>query len=145
MVLPTPRPGLVINYAYLWRREADRGQEEGRKYRPSAVVIVSKGGLVAVSPITHSPPPRGSTAIELPQDVKDRIGLDSSRSWLITNEINVFTWPGHDLGQIDQTEPKRVAYGQLPPNLTRLLIERVRTHARERVLAQVDRGAGRSR
>jgi hypothetical protein len=28
---PVPQPGLVIRYAYLWRREALAGQEEGAK------------------------------------------------------------------------------------------------------------------
>jgi hypothetical protein len=36
--LPTPRPGLVISYAYLWAREHDRGTEEGQKDRPCAIV-----------------------------------------------------------------------------------------------------------
>jgi hypothetical protein len=27
---PEPHPGLVIRYAYLWKRESDEGREEGR-------------------------------------------------------------------------------------------------------------------
>jgi len=130
MSLPEPRPGMVINYAYLWRREADRGQEEGRKYRPSAIVVASKAGRVLVVPITHSPPPAGSTAIELPKQIKDQLKLDDERSWLITNEANIFTWPGYDMAPINQTQPKRVSYGILPPKFTRLLLERVRANAR---------------
>jgi hypothetical protein len=29
--LPDPHPGLVIRYAYLWKREYDEGREEGSK------------------------------------------------------------------------------------------------------------------
>ena len=33
MPIPTPEPGLVISYAYLWDHEAQSGLEEGRKDR----------------------------------------------------------------------------------------------------------------
>jgi len=36
---PTPKPGLVIRYSYLWHRESLIGQEEGAKERPCAVVL----------------------------------------------------------------------------------------------------------
>lgn len=139
MDLPAPRPGLVINYGYVWRREAERGQEEGRKYRPSAIILASKDGRVLVVPITHSPPKPGSTAIELPKQIKDMLGLDDARSWVITNEVNFFTWPGYDLAPINQTQPKRVSYGQLPPGFTRLLTERVRAHAKSGQLVRTNR------
>jgi hypothetical protein len=35
---PTPIPGLVIRYSYFWRSEYLRGQEEGVKDRPCAVL-----------------------------------------------------------------------------------------------------------
>lgn len=130
---------MVINYAYLWRREADRGQEEGRKYRPSAIVVASKDGKVLVVPITHSTPPAGSTALELPKQVKDQLKLDDERSWLITNEANVFTWPGYDMASINKTQPKRVSYGMLPPGFTKLLLERVKANAQIKDLAQTNR------
>jgi hypothetical protein len=34
MPIPTPEPGLVISYAYLWHHEHEAGREEGRKDRP---------------------------------------------------------------------------------------------------------------
>lgn len=43
MTWPTPRPGLVIRFSYLWKREADAGREEGVKDRPCAVVIAIEG------------------------------------------------------------------------------------------------------
>jgi hypothetical protein len=39
MPIPTPEPGLVISYAYLWDHEAQSGQEEGRKDRPCVIAI----------------------------------------------------------------------------------------------------------
>ena len=38
MALPSPEPGLVLNYAYLWHEEHRAGREEGRKDRPSVVI-----------------------------------------------------------------------------------------------------------
>jgi hypothetical protein len=31
MPIPTPEPGLVVSYAYVWDYKAQDGQEEGRK------------------------------------------------------------------------------------------------------------------
>lgn len=39
MPWPEPEPGLVIRYAYLWRREQETGREKGTKDRPCAVVL----------------------------------------------------------------------------------------------------------
>ena len=58
MALPTPRPGLVIRYAYLWRDEADQGREEGVKDRPCVVVLTVQQDddaiRVRVAPVTHN-------------------------------------------------------------------------------------------
>jgi hypothetical protein len=40
VAFPSPRPGLVIRYAYLWQAKYRRGPEEGAKDRPCAVVLV---------------------------------------------------------------------------------------------------------
>lgn len=99
MALPTPEPGLVICYAYLWADQRQAGGEEGLKDRPCAIVIAVKDEdgdtLVYVAPITHSPPSKAS-AIEIPAAVKRRLGLDAARSWIITDELNRFIWPGRD-------------------------------------------------
>ena len=39
MSLPAPQPGLVIRYSYLWAEDASKGQEEGEKDRPAAIVV----------------------------------------------------------------------------------------------------------
>jgi hypothetical protein len=97
---PEPKAGLVISYAYLWSDESERGQVEGRKDRPCAIILAvdhpqPEGGKrkrVAVAPITHTPPHDPNTAVEIPLRVKQYLGLDSERSWVVLDEINEFTW-----------------------------------------------------
>jgi hypothetical protein len=129
--LPEPEVGLVISYSYLWKKEEERGLVEGRKDRPCAIVLAvdhpdpEAGGhrQVAVAPITHSPPKDPNVAVEIPVRVKQHLGLDSERSWVILEEVNVFTWPGFDLRPIRRGE-SRIDYGLLPPKLFDRLIEK---------------------
>jgi hypothetical protein len=120
MAIPNPEPGLVISYAYLWRREFEVGQEEGRKNRPCVIVLsVEKhdsGTQVTVAPITHSPPSSGAPCLEIPPRVKQHLGLDDDRSWVILDEVNQFVWPGYDLRPIPGKQGD-MAYGFLPPRL----------------------------
>jgi len=125
---PEPEVGLVISYSYLWTEEQEQGHIEGRKDRPCAIVLAidephSEGARkqVAVVPITHVPPEDPGIAVEIPLRVKEHLGLDSERSWVILDELNVFTWPGFDLRPIRRGET-RVDYGFLPPKLFERLI-----------------------
>jgi len=99
--LPEPVPGLVIRYSYLWSDEHELGREEGRKDRPCAIVLTAEerdgARPVTVLPITHSPPADDHLAVEIPIEVKRRLGLDDARSWVILSEANRFDWPGPDL------------------------------------------------
>jgi hypothetical protein len=128
VVLPTPVPGLVIRYAYLWRAEHLRGLEEGVKDRPCAVVLVVEDEdgrpTVTVVPVTHSPPDNASDAIEIPTATKRRLGLDDDRSWIVVSEANVFGWPGPDIRPAVSGRFETVAYGLLPANLFREVRER---------------------
>lgn len=94
MALPKPVPGLVISYAYLWRDEALRGLEEGRKDRPCVIILSVEESdgrtLVTVAPVTHSPPAHAESALELPAATKQRLGLDGDRSWVIAADLNRF-------------------------------------------------------
>ncbi len=120
MAIPNPEPGLVISYAYLWRREFEAGQEEGRKRRPCVIVLsvekLDSGTYVTVAPITHSPPSPGTPCLEIPLRVKQHLGLDDDRSWVILDEVNQFVWPGYDLRPIPGKQGE-MAYGFLPPRL----------------------------
>jgi mRNA-degrading endonuclease toxin of MazEF toxin-antitoxin module len=120
MPLPSPHPGLVIHYAYLWHAEHNQGQEEGIKDRPCVIVLTAEGAagetVVTVLPITHTPPSDPGAAVEIPLPTKQRLGLDPERSWVICSEINRFVWPGPDLRAIPG-RPGEIAYGTLPPRL----------------------------
>lgn len=140
MTLPEPHPGLVISYAYLWAEEHDRGQEEGQKNRPCAVVVARQTAqgktVTTVVPITHTPPTDLTAAMELPLTIKAHLGLDDERSWVVVSETNDFLWPGPDLRPI---EPGRSVYGVLPPRFFRRLRERLLETHTERKLARVKR------
>jgi len=116
--LPVPVPGLVIRYAYLWQSEHRRGQEEGVKDRPCAVILVTgneaEGTVVTVLPVTHSPPSDPALAVEIPHLTKRRLGLDDAQSWIILTEANRFIWPGPDLRMAQTGDMASVAYGLLP-------------------------------
>ncbi len=128
MPLPKPVQGLVIRYSYLWRAEYRRGQEEGVKDRPCAVVLVTtvKDGreIVTVLPITHSPIANDGAAVEIPYDTKRRLGLDSERSWVVLTEANRFVWPGPDLRPFPGDDIGSAAYGILPYNLAEEIREK---------------------
>lgn len=126
-------PGLVIRYAYLWRSEHLRGQEEGMKDRPCSVVLVTTDNesdqIVTVLPITHTPPSNPDLAVEIPHATKRRLGLDDDRSWIVLTEANRFIWPGPDLRFSRTGDPASVSYGLLPRDLfkevTRKLLDAV--------------------
>ena len=115
--IPTPEAGLVISYAYLWHREHQAGQEEGRKDRPSVIVLAVEredgATVVTVLPITHAAPSNSKTAVEIPLPVKRHLGLDDERSWVMVTEGNEFLWPGYDLRKVPRMD--RYDYGFLPP------------------------------
>lgn len=143
MTWPQPQPGLVIRYAYLWQREAQAGLEEGRKDRPCAIILAvgenRDGRRVYVVPITHSMPSGGDDAVELPPRVKERLGLDEARSWVVVSEANVFVWPGPDLRFLPGQDPQTAAYGFLPPTLFRMVRDRFLAVAGRRNTALVTR------
>lgn len=134
---------MVIRYAFLWSHEAAVGAEEGRKDRPCAVVVaVRRQGAdevqVIVAPITHEPPANPALGIEIPADVRRRLGLDSVRQWLRVEELNRFTWPGFDLRPIPGRDG-RWEYGMLPSALFEQLRHGILREQRGRALRVQDR------
>ncbi len=74
MSWPKPQVGQVIRNAYLWADETREGQEEGRKDRPAAIIMVlneadPQPGVV-VCPITHSPRSDAATVAFPPATAK---------------------------------------------------------------------------
>jgi hypothetical protein len=67
---------------------------------------------------------------------RQRLGLDTERSWIITHEVNRFVWPGPDLRPIS---PGTFAYGLLPRSLYNAVKAAVLEHVRQRTMRQVSR------
>ena len=130
MPLPKPEPGLVIHYEYLWRHERAAGQDQGSKKRPCAIIVAvaTKAGAteVVVAPITHSEPVPPSEGIEIPLKVKQHLGLDDQRSWVVVTDLNAFNWPGFDLHPVPNSPPGTFDYGFLPPKLHQQIVERIK-------------------
>lgn len=129
----------MVRYAYLWRDEALRGREEGRKDRPCVVVlsVEDQAGrtVVTVAPVTHAAPAHLDSAVEVPAATRARLGLDGERSWIIASDLNRFIWPGVDLRPI-RRGASDYAYGLLPDALYRRVRDRVLALARSGRLAQ---------
>jgi hypothetical protein len=134
---------LVIRYAYLWRREAEEGLEEGAKDRPCAIILAVEtqvdDTLVYVLPITHTQPRLAEDGLELPQVTKLRLRLDSDRSWIMLTEANIFAWPGPDLRLVEGQGPRSIAYGMLPPKLMAVVRERFLERVKSRRAAMTKR------
>ncbi len=118
MAIPSPELGLALNYAYLWHEEFRSGREEGRKNRPTVIVLCSTQAedqttIVTVLPITYAEPKHANEAVEIPQAIKKHLGLVDERSWIIIAEGNEFIWPGFDLRKVPNTDADDYSY--LPP------------------------------
>lgn len=127
--LPTPHPGLVICYSYLWSHDHAQGREEGVKDRPCAIVVARRVAedktIVTVVPVTHSPPPDLQAAIEMPPRLKTHLGLDHQPSWIVLSEYNEFLWPGPDLRPVPSAKGNSFAYGVLPPGFFNRMREKL--------------------
>ena len=127
---------MVIRYSFLWFEQRRKQREEGEKDRPCVVVLaVRRAGdqtIVAVAPVTHQAPQLGSRAVEVPAETKARLGLDDERSWIVTNELNEFVWPGPDVRPIGSGREVKFSYGLLP----RTLFQRVRSAIVEHISEQ---------
>ena len=138
------RAGLVISYSYLWHREALRGQIEGSKDRTAAVILAAKPSLIGspnrvlVAPITHSLPSDLSAGVLVPSYVKRAIGLDDTPSFIITTEVNEFTWPGFDL-RTALVGADTCVYGVLPRPLIEEMKASLIANAKNRNLTMIPR------
>lgn len=118
MIPKAPQAGMVLHYSFLWKHEAERGQNEGAKDRPVVVlVLLAEGEEVVVAPITTVAPEQGAPAIEVPQRVREHLGLDAPRSWISIATLNRFVWPGPDLRPVPGSNPADALYGFMPQKL----------------------------
>lgn len=93
MTADFPAAGQVFDYHYLWKWQTDRGETEGRKKRPSCVVIVvtNQAGqhVMFIAPITSKSPDEGRVALEIPETEARRARLDSDVPlWVVLDELN---------------------------------------------------------
>jgi hypothetical protein len=71
--------------------------------------------LVAVCPITYTPPHNERQAVEIPYKVARHLGLDDQRSCIRTNTVNTFTWePARIPVGVSQTPDGKWEYAILP-------------------------------
>lgn len=140
MTINIPTLGSVISFSYLWWDERRKGYVEGRKDRPSCV-IVSKlgddgGTTFFVLPITHTRPKNDEDGVEIPPITKRRLGLDDLPSWIITTEYNKFDWPGYDIRILRNGD---YSYGVLPTALLEKVRLSFRRHIVDKTLNSVNR------
>ncbi|WP_434721857.1 hypothetical protein [Mesorhizobium sp. RIZ17] len=93
------KPGDLLRYYYLWARQADAGEESGRKARPVCVVVRTPTTPAALFlfPLTSQQLSPTRTSIAISEIECRRGGLDFP-SWLILDEYNrVRTDEAYDL------------------------------------------------
>jgi hypothetical protein len=130
MAAEFPNAGQVIEYHYLWRWQAERGETEGRKKRPSCVVLVvadrDNNHVLFIAPITSKKPPPDRHSLMVPETEARRARLDAHLPlWVIVDELNV------DVLEISYTLEERSPRGQFSPAFTDQLIRSVQA-VRER-------------
>ena len=102
MAFPTPRPGLVVGYDFLFREQAAAGMENASKPHPAAIILVVAQGeqtRVSLVAISHSSPSPDDAPYRIkltPTECRD-MGLDARDQWVNLRDINAFDWPGYDL------------------------------------------------
>lgn len=122
-----PGPADVILYSYLWRHEAARGEDAGRKDRPCLVLAATDtpaGLRVITAPITtkHHQPEQLEM---LPPKVAKHLKLDLGCG-VVCNDLNRLTWVGPDVRATPDGTP---FYGQVPARLFEVIRARVIANA----------------
>ncbi|THK33782.1 hypothetical protein EHS39_34275 [Ensifer sp. MPMI2T] len=81
--------GEIVRFHYLWARQAEAGEESGRKARPACIVVRTPGnpGAVYLFPITSQQPQAQRVALSFPEMECRRAGL-SFPCWIIVDEYN---------------------------------------------------------
>ena len=124
MTADFPAAGQVFDYHYLWKWQADRGETEGRKKRPSCVVIVvtDQAGqhVMFIAPITSKAPGEGRVGLEIPETEARRARLESDVPlWVILDELNA------DILETSYTLEERSRRGSFSPAFTDAILREV--------------------
>lgn len=115
-----PEPGDVLQFVYLFAREAAQGRDEGVKERP-VVVVGREGRTYRVAAVTTKG--RGNPdALLLPDPVADAAGLRRGCGVIVT-EVNRFTWLGFDIRPL-RDKPGYIS-GFIPPGFYAKIVREI--------------------
>ncbi len=123
-----PKVGHVLRYVYLFANEQKAGRDEGVKER-FVVVIAIDGKRYSVAAITTKGEGRAN-ALPLPAPVATAGGVAPNSS-VVTDEINIFTWPGFDIRPL--MKGKGFVAGRFPPAFTNSLQSAILSAPHERI------------
>jgi hypothetical protein len=81
--------GEVYEFSYLWKRQAEEGEESGRKDRPVCLAVTSGQNPTGLFlfPITSQEPLPGQKAVAIAEIECRRANLNHP-SWLVIDELN---------------------------------------------------------
>ena len=84
----------MIEHHYLWKWHQENGDTEGRRKRPSCVVlvVVNERGqdVLFIAPITSSLPTPDRVEIAIPETEAPRERLDTDIAlWFMVDELNI--------------------------------------------------------
>ncbi|MCB9976923.1 MAG: type II toxin-antitoxin system PemK/MazF family toxin [Rhodospirillales bacterium] len=95
---------------------------------------------VIVCPITHTPPEKGQSAVEIPYKVAQSLKLDHDQMWIKTHQVNTLEWEKDRLPYgISLTPRGEWEYGMLPYGLREKMYEQVEHNRAENQLGVVKR------
>jgi hypothetical protein len=132
----SPERGDVIEFSFLWKHERLAGLLEGAKDRRCVIVaVLEDGNSVVVMPITGTEP-NHANKIPLPGG---SLGLERP-SWIVTSELNISRWPGHDLRPARTPTGAWWRYGRLSDALRVRLADSMQALIRAGLANTVTRG-----
>ena len=118
--------GQVFDYHYLWKWQAEKGETEGRKKRPSCMALVSVNAegqhILFIAPITSKQPDAKRLAIAIPETEAHRAKLDTHIPlWVIVDELNA------DVLEASYTLEDRSPRGQFGPAFTDMVLRGIQS------------------
>ena len=134
----TLKQGELLDYPYLWHRQQQRGETEGRKTRPVCLAVcIQKADtthLIFLA-VTGTPPGKGRIAVEIPQIEARRGGLAGwKQGWVIVDEFN------HDIaGNSFHLDLSQAPRGRFSEAFLRKVKEAFRAGLERGITRQVER------
>lgn len=134
------RSGLLIWYPYLWARQQDAGETEGRKHRPCCLVVprldpASGKTVLFLLPVSSLAPGPDQRAVAIPEIERRRAGLAGWKSgWVYVSEYN------YDLAEASfYYEPGAEPLGAFSHTFLKAVAAEFRAVLMERRTARIDR------